>query len=165
MKPVITILLALLCATAFAQQDTTKNQKTPPPPPPTSGLVGMVKFQSYSVYDSTNAAIFRQQALPTDTVLVAWGADLIYCQNCIGERIFVRYFHLKAPGIDKVVTSVPAENKKPEYDEAWETPLGILYITLDSTGQPTSVFLAQVNKYSLRWANPVPKPSLQNSKQ
>jgi len=155
MKYVITIISLLFCFAAFAQQDTTK---TLPVTPPVSPLVGYTKFASFAIFDSLSKPVMRRQAAVTDTFSVSWGVSLAYCQECRGERIFVRNLHLKAPGLDQYIQAVPDENNMPGFDEAWQTSMGILYISLDTNGNPTQFLIKQENKFQLQWRNPIPKP-------
>lgn len=154
MKYALTIVFTLITLTGFAQQD---SSAAAAPTPPVSSLVGYAKFSSFAVFDSLSKPVMRRQAITTDTFSVSWGVSLAYCQNCRGERIFVRNLHLKAPGIDQYIQAVPEENDLPGFDEAWQTSIGIMYIALDTNGNPTQFLIKQQNKFQLQWRNAIPK--------
>jgi len=122
--------------------------------PAVSPIVGQVNFSNYSVYDSLQAPILRYEKAAQDTISISWGVNFIYCKECTGERIFVRSMRLLAPGVNTTLFAVPAKNDNPGYDEAWETTIGMLYLMLDKAGNPTTAWLRQPNKFSLKWSNP-----------
>lgn len=156
MRFILTILTIFLSLTAtFAQQDTINPAPQPVMPPLISPIVGAVNFGMYTVYDSLSKPVLRYPAKVTDTVSVAWGVNLIPCDQCVGGMLFVRTLHLKGPGIDQYIQAVPEENKEPAFDEAWQTTIGTLYLSLDPNSRPTQILIKQPNKYSIRWSSPV----------
>jgi hypothetical protein len=158
-EPILTILAILFTLTAtFAQQDTSKPAPQPVMPPLVSPIVGYVNFGMYTVYDSLNKPVLKYPAKVPDTLSVVWGVNLIPCDQCVGGMLFVRTLHLKAPGIDQYIQAVPTDNTEPAFDEAWQTTIGNLYLSLDATGRPTQFLVKQPNKYSLRWSSPISLP-------
>ena len=155
MKHIIIILLTVATLPSFAQtQDTTAQR--PFVPPANSGIIGFQKFGGYSIFDSLNAPVARYQALPTDTIAVSWGANLVFCSDCESGLLLVRTMHLKTTFMERYTAAAPTKNDRPEYDEAWLTELGTLYFSLTNTGSVTSMLLAQPNKYSIQWRNAIP---------
>jgi len=153
MKHIIFILSLFISFTATAQKDSIP----PQPPPLVSQIVGQQNFQTFAIFDSTQAPVIRYQSTGTDTLQASWGVTFIYCEKCAGERLFVRTVELIGPGITLQMYGVPAKNDNPAYDEAWETTKGILYLSLAPSGV-TSAYLKQPNGYSIRWSAPVALP-------
>ena len=156
MKHIFFCILICIVSAASAQTDSIPNLPTP------SAIVGQVNFNSYSVFDSLQKPVLRYISTGKDTVQVAWGVVFTYCEKCVGERIFARSVRLIAPGVNTTLYAVPTTNDNPSYDEAWETTAGqgsILYLSVDATGLPTSIYLTQKNGYSLKWSSPKPPPA------
>lgn len=150
MKNILFSLTLILLAFSINAQDTTATKT-----PPVSAIVGQVNYAGFSIFDSLQNPVVRYQSTGKDTVQVSWGVMLINCEQCIGERLFVRSMQMLAPGVNTKTYAVPMKNDNPAYDEAWETTLGTMYLILGPQGLPVTIFLKQPNNYSLRWSNPV----------